>query len=323
MRPGIDVLGAIMASRSRTQIRFIFQGCNATGGAAKFLPSLYNQSGGYHVLSLYFQTAKFASSLYWHHPKYIYSDRSESSRYNDDNFDESDSPESRRDDALDAYCYLLEAYPEAENKIKSTVFETLLGRSRNQSLIEQAVHHSVDSVSKLIVALQASPSGYPKQSLRRYLYGSSADKLSFSEFFEVMENCPGLTFRHFAPSILWDESLKLWVFPALAALGLGLLRWFIGPDVNYWNREAGWIWSKFPHIIMIVTLVLTVIPTIVIGIIELTLALSFIEKITPFLRPLGWAPILVLLNYCTPILVSVVLSVLALILPIKATLVSS
>ncbi|KAI1124851.1 hypothetical protein F5Y10DRAFT_20627 [Nemania abortiva] len=280
--PFIDVLGAIMASRSRSRIHFVFRGCNATGGAAQFLPSHYNEAGGHHVICLYFRTRKLRN-FRWVTTK-----------------PSAVAEEEGQEDSKDIYEYLLEAYPEAENTIKSSGLDAVSGRS--QSLIHQAAKHDASTVPMLILVLRGSLSDHRKQNLREYLYGSPADVLRPKSLAEVMANCPGLTFRHFAPSIMWIDTLRLWIYPLASALALWLFHWFVGSDPSWWQPET-WPWQVFVTFVLRVTWCIVIATFGIFGAVAGGhCEIEGFGKLWPWLRPMNWASAFLLLNVLMPLL---------------------
>ncbi|KAH7322654.1 hypothetical protein B0I35DRAFT_426204 [Stachybotrys elegans] len=250
----VDVLGAVMATRSIDLISFFFKGCQSDEQGAMLVPAYYKAAGGYFVFRTFYETRHL--SLKMKNPSNC-PDSKET-----DTSDKTEKPRKREmeERRLECFSYLLRKYPETANSVPGP---KLLGiiPSQQVSILRQAgtlgvsetgfpevdwfvdifrhlndlaTVHSIQRTLILepttylrlvITAWANSKTPFPNQHLLSYFWGSPLDKLGPLEVDDLLRIDGAVNFLKICPSICWP-----WFAQYLALIGVFSV-WSL-----YWQR---------------------------------------------------------------------------------------
>ncbi|CZR60275.1 uncharacterized protein PAC_10171 [Phialocephala subalpina] len=210
--PGLDILGAIMATRSLETIRFFFKGVSVWQGGAALLPSQYREAGGYFVFRLFYDARNLDISIV---------------RQLDGDFLDGYSGRLTRElrgkqqeDQTQCFKYLLRKYPDAANSLPAPSLLGIIPRAQLSILYQASNLGSGTSYLKLVVETwKTRATEFPKQDLLSYFWSSPLDRLYASEMKCVLKAGPDLNYRHICPSLLWFKPY----FALIGVLGIALL----------------------------------------------------------------------------------------------------
>ena len=262
--PELDILGAIMATRSLEAISLFFKGCRSREGGAALLPPQYREAGGYFVFRLFYDSRYLAITLA--HPldraeeqrrrseehfegsmgcfKYLLRTSWYTSWYEaDKQRDGSQDKEEHFEKSMECFKYLLRKYPDAANSLPRP---PLLGMIPWQqvSILRQAGFLSPGKPNYLWLVIEAwtkRETRFPRQDLLSYFWFSPMDALTTPGTYDLFgltlpahstipldnqlhEWTDDLNLSHMCPSLCWFPLIRFYMMGIISGLIIGYYR---------------------------------------------------------------------------------------------------